>query len=175
MSLNNKAFNKLIVNILWSMLMLIGIFLSSCKTLPPEQPLQAKVYSGALVYEVSGDFADIEQQLVETIEDQGIVISYISHAGAMLKRTADSVDDSKQVYDNAEILLFCKAEIAHLLARENPHNLILCPHAIGIYSLKSEQNKVFLSIRRAPEGVKAYQAVIDLLVGIIEEIIEENS
>lgn len=173
MSLKIKTLNKLIGIILWSML--TGVFLSSCKTLPPEQPVPAKVYSGALVYEVSGDFADIEQQLVDTIEDRGIVISYISHAGAMLKRTADSVADSKQVYDNAEILLFCKAEVAHHLAMENPHNLILCPHAIGIYSLIAEKNKVFLSIRRAPEGVKSYQVVIDLLVGIIEEIMEENS
>lgn len=128
---------------------------------------------GAWVYSVESEFDDVKDSLVEAIESRGMVISYVSHAEVMLARTASSIG-GKVVYSDAEVLLFCKANLAHRLVEASPHNLVLCPYAISVYTLQGEPQRVYAGIRAPQAKVAEYQAVHDLLVGVIAEALAEQ-
>lgn len=128
---------------------------------------------GAWVYSVESEFDDVKDSLVEAIESRGMVISYVSHAESMLARTASTLG-GKVVYSDAEVLLFCKANLAHRLVAANPHNLILCPYATSVYVLADEPSRVFVGIRAPQTRVGEYQAVHELLVGVIMEALAEQ-
>ena len=85
----------------------------------------------------------------------------------MLRRTADATGAVEQVYDNAQSLLFCKADLTYELTVRNPHNITLCPYSISIYTLKKDPEVVHLAIR-SPELEQAdYAAIHQLLEQII--------
>ncbi len=128
---------------------------------------------GAWVYSVESEFDDVKDSLVDAIESQGMVISYVSHAEVMLARTASTIG-GKVVYSDAEVLLFCKANLAHRLVEANPHNLVLCPYAMSVYALAEEPSQVFVGIRAPQTKVPEYQAVHELLVGVIAEALAEQ-
>ena len=128
---------------------------------------------GAWVYSVESEFDDVKDSLVDAIESRGMVISYVSHAEAMLARTASTIG-GKVIYSDAEVLLFCKANLAHRLVEANPHNLVLCPYAMSVYALADEPARIYVGIRAPQTKVAEYQAVHDLLVGVIVEALAEQ-
>ncbi|MEZ0173131.1 MAG: DUF302 domain-containing protein [Candidatus Reddybacter sp.] len=128
---------------------------------------------GAWVYSVKAEFDDVKDSVVEAIESRGMVISYVSHAEAMLARTASTLG-GKVVYSDAEVLLFCKANLAHRLVEENSHNLVLCPYAMSVYALADEPARIYVGIRAPQTKVAEYQAVHALLVGVIAEALAEK-
>ncbi|MDP5054058.1 MAG: hypothetical protein NWP69_09715 [Congregibacter sp.] len=126
-----------------------------------------EVLGSSWVYSTTGLYNNVRDDLVHAIQDKGLVISYTAHLASMLRRTADATGASTQVYENAESLLFCSAELTYELTLNNPHNITLCPYSISIYSLKADPEHVLLSIR-APELEQAdYAAVHQLLEQII--------
>ncbi|WOJ92695.1 hypothetical protein R0135_12990 [Congregibacter variabilis] len=132
------------------------------QTLPTPQ-----VIGSSWVYSTPGIYHNVRADLVQAIEDEGLVISYTAHLASMLRRTANATGATTQVYDNAESLLFCSSELTYELTLHNPHNITLCPYSISIYSLKADPENVLLSIR-APELEQAdYAAVHQLLEQII--------
>ena len=128
---------------------------------------------GAWVYSVESEFDDVKDSLVEAIESRGMVISYVSHAESMLARTASTIG-GKVVYSDAEVLLFCKANLAHRLVAANPHNLVLCPYAMSVYALADEPARIYVGIRAPQTRVDEYRAVHELLVGVIVEALAEQ-
>lgn len=128
---------------------------------------------GAWVYSVEAEFDDVKDSLVEAIESRGMVMSYISHAKAMLSRTAVTIGGAA-VYSDAEVLLFCKANLAHKLVAANPHNLILCPYAIAVYGLLEEPARIYVSIRHPEPDVAEYKAIHQLLQNVIAEALAEQ-
>jgi len=125
------------------------------------------------VYSVKAEFDDVKDSVVEAIESRGMVISYVSHAESMLARTASTIG-GKVVYSDAEVLLFCKANLAHRLVAANPHNLVLCPYAMSVYALADEPARIYVGIRAPQIKVAEYRAVHDLLVGVIVEALAEQ-
>lgn len=134
-----------------------------------------KIPEFAKVYTTESTFEDAKADLLEAIEDNGLVISYTSHAENMLANTAEVSGVLKAVYEDAEILLFCKADLSHALVAANPHNIVLCPYSIAIYVLNGESEKVYLSYRifeSKDEKINTLTKPIeDLLIKIIEEVI----
>ncbi|EAQ98269.1 hypothetical protein [Congregibacter litoralis] len=126
-----------------------------------------EVVGSSWVYKTQGLYHNVRDDLVQAIQDEGLVISYTAHLASMLRRTADATGAKKQVYENAESLLFCSAELTYELTLSNPHNITLCPYSISIYTLSETPDTVNLSIR-APELEQAdYAAVHQLLEQII--------
>ena len=134
-------------------------------------PIKPRITATSWVYSVAGEFADVKEDLVRAIETQGAVVSYVAHADKMLKRTAAAVKVKNTVYQNAEVVLFCKTEIAHKLLQADPHALTLCPYPIGIYTLTGKPGLVFLSINKPPKDLTSYQPVLDILLVIIDDVI----
>jgi len=130
---------------------------------PPEK------IGSAWVYRSDNNFEFAREDLAGAIEGRGLVISYISHAQDMLSRTAGAVEGSGTVYGDAEILLFCKADLSHRLVGANPHNIVLCPYAIAIYTLAGEPETTYLSFQAPPSDNDAYQPIEELLKAIVEE------
>lgn len=127
----------------------------------------------AWVYVLEADYEDVRDSLIEAIEGRGMVLSYISEAEAMLSRTADTVG-APRVYSAAQVLMFCKTDLAHALVGENPHNLVLCPYTIAVYQLDKEPEQVYVGIRRPEPEVKAYGAIHQMLRELVSEAINEQ-
>ena len=129
----------------------------------------------ARVFSTEDTFENAKEDLLAAIAENGLVISYTSHAKSMLDNTAAVSSITGSVYENAEILLFCKADLSHKLVAGNPHNIVLCPYSIAIYVLTDEPGRVYISYRTvqaSDEKIKALTKPIeDLLIKIIEEVI----
>jgi len=160
--------------------LLLSVFLlGACAGQAEPEPMKAEVAKvevmktgAAWVYEVEGAFEDVRDELIDAIESEGMVISYVSHAKSMLSRTAITVGGAGDIYQHAEVLLFCKADFAHRLIAENPHNLILCPYAIAVYTLRGENERVYLSIRKPEPGVPGFDQVHQMLQGLVVQVQE---
>jgi len=137
-----------------------------------ETVLKPLVNTASLSYSVEGSFEEVKEDLVMAIESQGAVISYIAHSSEMLNRTAITLNIKKKVYQDAAIVLFCKAEISHKMVQADPHSLSLCPYPIAIYTLADSPNTVYLTIRKPPENLPTYSAIQEFLLKVIAETIE---
>ena len=135
------------------------------------EALKPRVEGATWVFTTEGEYNDVRADLIDAIEARGIVISYMAHAASMFQRTAEAVGAVGQVYDHADILLFCKADLSYQLTVANPHNLTFCPYSIAVYTLTSEWDKVYLSIRAPVDGVPEYIPVHEMLVSIIDEVV----
>ena len=153
--------------------MLLGLLPHSALAENTETQFKPLETGGAWVYSVESEFGDVRDSVVEAIESRGMVISYVSHAESMLARTASTLG-GKVVYSDAEVLLFCKANLAHRLVEANPHNLVLCPYAMSVYALHDEPSRIYVAIRAPQTKVAEYKAVHELLVGVIAEALAEQ-
>jgi len=134
-----------------------------------QQPEKTPV---AWVYHTEGEYNNVRQDLVDAIESYGMVVSYTAHAASMFERTAKAVGAIKKVYDFADILLFCKANTGYELTLANPHNLVLCPYAIAVYSLRDDKNAIYVSFRKPDLAIPEYAAVLQLLEDIVSEVVD---
>lgn len=185
MNISNSSFSALASCRSWGLLprfysarlrvvfvLLSGLLLGGCAA----QALSASTHrvSGAVwVYDVEGEFEDVRDDLVDAIESEGMVVSYISHAQAMLSRTAVTVGVAVNVYREAEVVLFCKADMGHRLVAANPHNLVLCPYAVAVYTLNDDDiDRVYLSIRKPEASVKEFAEIHQMLQDLIARVQE---
>ena len=124
------------------------------------------------VFSTESDFTNTRDNLVFAIEARGLVISYISHASAMLERTAEAVGVTTPVYQDAEILLFCKSDLSHALVTANPHNITLCPYGISVYTLTEQPSLSFIAIQKPYTAEPATGPITELLLDIIAEALD---
>jgi len=117
--------------------------------------------------QLSGDFSEVRDALTMAIENRGLVVNYVSHIADMLNRTGNDIGASKKIFEQAEIIEFCSASLSRRMMEADPHNIVLCPFAISIYSLPNEPGKVWVAYRK-PQGGAAKQ-VGELLSGIAAE------
>jgi len=103
---------------------------------------------------VAGGFEDTRDAVVMAIENRGLVINYVSHIADMLQRTGADIGASRQIFAKAEIIEFCSAKLSRQMMEADPHNIVLCPFAISIYTLPGEPNATWLSYRK-PQGSAA--------------------
>ena len=117
--------------------------------------------------QVSASFEDTREAITLAIENRGLVINYASHIGDMLKRTGADIGASRQVFAQAEIIEFCSAHLSRQMMEIDPHNIVLCPFAISIYTLPSDTQTTWVAYHRP--GGQAAQLVEPLLKAITDE------
>ena len=127
----------------------------------------------AIVYVTDNDFEWARENLLAAIANKGLVLSATLHAATMLNRTGPDLGFKKEVYQNAEIYLFCKADISHKLVAANPHNIALCPYAISVYTLTDKPDVTYYSYREPYTEEEAYAPVAKLLESIVKEALEQ--
>jgi uncharacterized protein (DUF302 family) len=116
---------------------------------------------------VAGSFDDARDAVVSAIESRGLVISYTAHIADMLKRTGPDLGATKQIFDQAVIIEFCSAGLSRKTMEMDPHNIVLCPFAMSIYTLPGEKNTTWVSYRQP--GGPAAKLVAPLLRDIAAE------
>lgn len=113
------------------------------------------------------NFDETREAIVMAIENRGLVVNYVSHIGDMLARTGADIGASRQVFTRAEIIEFCSASLSRQMMEIDPHNIVLCPFAISIYTLPGDAATTWVSYRRP--GGPASSLVEPLLQAITEE------
>ncbi len=77
----------------------------------------------------------------------------------MLKRTKEDVGGTEDIFDQADIFLFCSAVLSRQMMEADPMNVAQCPY--GIFVADSE-GEVSVGYRVMPEGdMQQVQALLD--------------
>ncbi len=158
------------MNKLTFFLLTLALTMVACGQAPAAGP---EKIGPALVYTTDNDFEWAKENLLTAIADKGLVLSATLHATTMLNRTGPDLGFDKAVYKDAETYLFCKADISHKLVAANPHNIVLCPYAISVYTLTDKPGVTYYSYRE-PYGKEAtYKPVVKLLESIVQEALDQ--
>lgn len=117
--------------------------------------------------QVAGSFADTRESIVLAIENRGLVVNYTSHIADMLARTGADIGARRKVFEQAEIIEFCSAGLSRKMMEADPHNIVLCPFAISVYTLPGDKGGTWVAYRR-PQGKAA-----TMVEGLLKEIAGE--
>jgi len=116
----------------------------------------------ATVYDFDGTFDDATFAVESAIIDQGLVIDYVSHTGEMLNRTSADVGGTVDLFDAADIFVFCSAKLSREVMEADPMNIAFCPYGIFV---ADQDGAVSVGYRNYPEGeMKKVQALLDEIV-----------
>jgi len=110
-------------------------------------------------YDFDGSFDDAVFGVESAIIGRGLVIDYHSKVGEMLNRTQGDIEGAVDLYDNADVLVFCSAVLSRKMMEADPLNIAHCPY--GIY-VADRGGKVTIGFRNYPDGVmQEVQALLD--------------
>ena len=114
---------------------------------------------GATVYPYDGSFDDAAFGVETALVGRGLVIDYVSHTGEMLARTAEDVGSDVELFEAADIYLFCSAVLSRKVMEADPMNIAHCPYSIFIMQRDGE---VSVGYRNLPDGpMQEVQALLD--------------
>lgn len=124
-------------------------------------------------------FSDVRDDLKAAIEAKGYVIDYQSHIGAMLERTGKDVGSSKKLYEDAQALQFCSAQLSRKMMEADPANVVMCPYTLVVWATADRPDRVFVAYRRpmrqgqgvSPASRAALREVDVLLDGLAREAV----
>lgn len=134
----------------------------------------ADVPDGVTAYKVVADYEDIRFGLENAIINRGLVIDYASHIGEMLSRTGADVGSSKEIFTNADAMLFCSAVLSRKAMEADPANISYCPYVVFAYETPEAVGDVVVGFRRLPEtGTAASKAAIAEVNSLLDAIIKE--
>lgn len=126
--------------------------------------ISAAAAEGVVTYATSDSFGDATFAVENAIIGKGLVIDYVSHTGEMLARTKTDVGGTKDLFDAADVFLFCSANLSRQVMEADPMNIAHCPYGIFV---ADQAGEVIVGYRQMPEG--AMQEVQVLLDEIARE------
>lgn len=116
----------------------------------------------AVTYPFDGSFEDATFAVESAIVGRGLVIDYVSHTGEMLNRTGADVGSTKPLFAEADIFLFCSAQLSRKVMEADPMNIAHCPYGIFV---ADQAGEVMVGYRQYPEGdMQEVQALLDSIV-----------
>lgn len=121
----------------------------------------------AVTYPFDGSFEDAAFAVESAIVGRGLVIDFVSHTGEMLNRTAADVGSDVALFTEADIFLFCSAQLSREVMEINPMNIAHCPYGVFVAERDGE---VMIGYREYPEG--EMKKVENLLAEIVQEAME---
>lgn len=115
----------------------------------------------ATTYAFDGGFDDATFAVENAIIGRGLVIDFRSHVGEMLNRTGADVGSAVQLFDNADVFLFCSAVLSRKMMEADPLNVAHCPYGIFV---TDREGQVSIGYRHLPDGtMQEVQALLDSL------------
>lgn len=143
--------------------------------LPTLSPAFAQsIPEGITAYQVEAEFEDVRFDLENAIINQGLVIDYVSHIGDMLSRTAQDVGAEKQIFIEAQSMLFCSAEMSRKAMEADAINIAYCPYSIFVYEQPDASGTVTVGYRKLTEtGSDASRAAIANVNALLDGIARE--
>ncbi|PVB63497.1 DUF302 domain-containing protein [Labrenzia sp. 011] len=132
------------------------------------------VPEGVTAYEVDGAFEDIRFDLENAIVNRGLVIDYVSHISDMLARTGDDVGGKKQIFANAQAMLFCSANLSRKVMEADAANIAYCPYTVFVYETPEQAGKITVGFRQlSATGSQESQAAIAEVNALLDGIARE--
>ncbi|MDJ0825993.1 MAG: DUF302 domain-containing protein [Rhodobacter sp.] len=114
---------------------------------------------GVTTYATDDDFEDATFAVETAIVGRGLVIDYVSHVGEMLARTKDDVGGTVDLFDEADIFLFCSSTTSRSVMEQDPMNIAHCPYGIFV---THKGDDVMIGYRNMPGGpMQEVQALLD--------------
>ena len=118
----------------------------------------------AVTVPFNGSFEDATFAVESAIVGRGLVIDYVSHVGEMLARTKSDVGGSSDLFEAADVFLFCSAVLSRKVMEADPLNIAHCPYGVFVAEMG---DGVAVGYRTYPDGpMKEVEA---LLRDIVEE------
>jgi uncharacterized protein (DUF302 family) len=136
--------------------------LFSLATLMAAGPVAAE---GITTYALDSSFDDATFALESAIVGRGLVIDHVSHVGEMLARTGADVGSDVQLFEAADVFLFCSAITSRSVMEADLMNIAFCPYGMFVADTGEE---TVVGFRNFPEG--AMQEVQALLEEIAQEV-----
>jgi len=132
------------------------------------------VPEGVTVYQVEAAFEDVRFDLENAIINRGLVIDYVSHIGDMLNRTAEDVGHEKQVFTQAQSMLFCSASLSRRAMEADAVNIAYCPYSVFVYEQPDQPGMITVGYRElsatgSADSMKAIATVNGLLDALARE------
>jgi len=121
---------------------------------------------------VDNSYEDVRSNLIDAIEEKALNISKIYHASGMLNRTKDSIQNAKEIYQQAEIIEFCSAKISHQLVLANHLNIASCPFKIALYTLNSNPKQTHIIYTKLKPLDKQSEAPTNKANQLVESLVE---
>ena len=116
----------------------------------------------AVTYPFEGSFDDAAFAVENAIVGRGLVVDYVSHTGEMLNRTGADVGSTKELFVEADIFLFCSAQLSRQVMEADPMNIAHCPYGIFV---ADQGGEVMIGYRTYPDGpMQEVQAMLDEIV-----------
>lgn len=113
-------------------------------------------------YPYDGTFEDAAFSVESAIIGKGLVIDYVSHVGEMLSRTKGDVGSDVELFDAADIFVFCSAVLSRKVMEADPMNIAHCPYGIFV---AEREGSVLVGYRNYPDGpMQDVQALLDEIV-----------
>jgi len=129
---------------------------------------------GVTAYQVEATFEDVRFDLENAIVNRGLVIDYVSHIGEMLNRTAQDVGGEKQIFVEAQSMLFCSANLSRKAMEAEAINIAYCPYSVFVYELPDQPGMVTVGYRKLAEtGSEASKAAIADVNALLDELARE--
>lgn len=124
-----------------------------------------------------GSFEDVKLDLSDAITKRGLVVDFTGHVSRMLERTGKDVGSTKQVYRNAEYVVFCSAQLSRQMMEADAANAGYCPFVMFIYESAAKAGEVVVGYRPMPKSnsaasQKAFSEIDALLDGIAREAVK---
>lgn len=126
-------------------------------------------FADEMVLTPSGmSFEDTTFALESAIVGRGLVVDYISHVGEMLERTRADMGSDVVLFTNAEIYMFCSANVSRQVMEADWQNVVYCPY--GIQVLERPGEEVMLGYMH--KDAESMGPANDLLAEIVAEVAE---
>ncbi|UWR23308.1 DUF302 domain-containing protein [Sulfitobacter sp. S190] len=122
----------------------------------------ASAQNASTTYTYDGSFEDAAFSVESAIVGKGLVIDYVSHVGEMLNRTGQDVGSDVQLFNEADIFVFCSAVVSRKVMEADPMNIAHCPYGIFV---ADKDGEVIVGYRNYPDGpMQEVQALLDSIV-----------
>lgn len=125
-------------------------------------------------YQVEGTFDDVRQDVLDAIVNRGFVLDFEARISDMLKRTGKDVGATKEIYEDATMLMFCSATYSREAMEADPMNIVFCPYVVNVFKTPDSGGKVTIAYRKpraagALASRKALLGIEEMLDGIARE------
>lgn len=108
-------------------------------------------------------FDDTLFALESAIVGRGLVIDYTSHVGDMLERTRADMGSDTVLFTNAQIFLFCSANVSRQVMEADWQNIAYCPYGVSVIERPGEPVVVGY-LHRDAESMAPVNALLESLV-----------
>lgn len=100
-------------------------------------------------YTSDSNFEDTAFAVESAIVGRGLVVDYVSHVGAMLARTGADVGSDIELFEAADVFIFCSATTSRSVMEADVMNIAFCPYGIFVADTGDE---VMVGFRNFPDG-----------------------